>query len=87
MEMEQDLTWGRGGQGGDKELRNEASPLVWSGRGGRLENWRWGESVLPALASWRGLCSGMDLWAQESPILGLIKLESGLLTVKRLETV
>lgn len=28
----------------------------------------------------------MDLWAQESPILALIKLESGLLTVKRLES-
>lgn len=36
-----------------------------------------GESLLPALASWRGLHSEMDIWAQDSTVLALIKPEPG----------
>lgn len=81
MEMEQDLM-GRVIRGETRDMGTRPprtggqqdllliQELVCRSRG-RLENWCWGESVLPALASWRGLCFGMDLWAQGSPISNL----------------
>lgn len=73
-------TWERGLLG-RRSTRPPPSQRNWCGRG---EDWRTGagESLLPSFGLMEGLCFGMDLWAQEGPILALIKLESGSLTVK-----